>query len=272
MWAVTDFVWWLLAANIVVLAIGLGAIIGRWSAPAPDAHGADGRLGENATRSHDEMRILRDAMRLVSDMVRRHMSHVEQFQRTVAELRGAEGGPSADRVDAAVAELERFNADLVTRLTSINRELNLPAQGETDGAATISVRPGVFSSASNGAGGAAADEDRPAEPGRLLQDDRRTVRYPYHRSQYVASYEEGHVPEPGDFRQVECHEISTGGLSYLCRERPLSQFLVISLGDEERPIYMKVRVAHVRDVCWQGKACFRVGCEFLERLEELLPA
>jgi PilZ domain len=99
------------------------------------------------------------------------------------------------------------------------------------------------------------------------QDRRNRSRQTYRILQWMAPCREGELPDPGSFRQVRCHDISCGGISYYCKEPPLEKFIVFFLRAGERGIYVQARVANCIHVVEGQQATFRIGCEFLTRLQ-----
>jgi hypothetical protein len=98
-------------------------------------------------------------------------------------------------------------------------------------------------------------------------DRRNRSRQTYRILQWMAPCREGELPDPGTFRQVRCHDISCGGISYYSKEPPLEKFLVFFLRAGERGIYVQARVANCVHVIEGQQATFRIGCEFLTRLQ-----
>jgi hypothetical protein len=96
---------------------------------------------------------------------------------------------------------------------------------------------------------------------------RHRSRQNYRILQWMAPCREGEMPDPGSFRQVRCHDVSCGGISYYSKEPPLEKFLVFFLRIGERGIYVQARVANCMQVIDGQQTTFRIGCEFLTRLE-----
>ncbi len=98
-------------------------------------------------------------------------------------------------------------------------------------------------------------------------DRRHRSRQNYRILQWMAPCREGELPDPGSFRQVRCHDVSCGGISYYSKEPPLEKFLVFFLRIGDRGVYVQARVANCMQVIEGKQTTFRIGCEFLNRLE-----
>ena len=98
-------------------------------------------------------------------------------------------------------------------------------------------------------------------------DRRNRSRQTYRILQWMAPCREGELPDPGSVRQVRCHDLSCGGISYYSKEPPLEKFLVFFLRAGERGMYVQARVANCMHVVEGQGPMFRIGCEFINRLQ-----
>lgn len=100
-----------------------------------------------------------------------------------------------------------------------------------------------------------------------VEPDNTAVRRPFTEQQRVAAYDgSGVLPDESAFREVRCHDLSAGGISFLCVDPPDCQTVVVQLGKGAEVRYMIARVAHIAAVGESADAQFRVGCSFVERL------
>lgn len=100
-----------------------------------------------------------------------------------------------------------------------------------------------------------------------IEPDSGGVRLPFTERQRVAPYDgSGTLPDEAAFRDVRCHDLSAGGISFFCAEAPDSQMLVVQLAKGHDVRYMIARVANIVAVGESAEAQFRVGCSFVERL------
>lgn len=100
-----------------------------------------------------------------------------------------------------------------------------------------------------------------------IAPDASVVRQPYNEKQYIAPYSgQARLPDPEQFRAVQCHDLSAGGLSFICDEPPDFQKFVVRLGKGDDTYYVVARVANVVDIGSAQRPRYRVGCSFLERI------
>ncbi|OYV86009.1 MAG: hypothetical protein B7Z73_12490, partial [Planctomycetia bacterium 21-64-5] len=64
-----------------------------------------------------------------------------------------------------------------------------------------------------------------------IAPDASVVRQPFNEQQYIAPYRgSGPLPDEGEFRAVQCHDLSARGLSFVCDQPPDFQKFVVRLG------------------------------------------
>ena len=128
-------------------------------------------------------------------------------------------------------------------------------------------------------------EDRP--------DRRGHPRSPFSSIHKVASYDGSTLPQPSDFVDVCCHDLSRGGFSYLSPFRPASTDLIAAFGIPPDITCMEARVTRTADVLQysstgvlerigdpEGSVQYQgpngeigvplvlVGCQFVRRLKD----
>jgi hypothetical protein len=103
--------------------------------------------------------------------------------------------------------------------------------------------------------------------GRPLQGDGQLCaeRRPYPTWQYIAPTTDS-LPEPSEFRDVYCHDISVGGISYLSPEVPTDMQICITCGSAPDWLVMEAQVANYRSVQYKGLPMYLIGCRFSRRL------
>lgn len=90
--------------------------------------------------------------------------------------------------------------------------------------------------------------------------------------QWVAFYDEGDAEHERTFREVECHDLSTGGFSFLTSTIPEAERLCVRLGAPGKFVYLTARMIHCLPVDTDGAPGFIIGCRFLERTNDAGPA
>ncbi len=98
-------------------------------------------------------------------------------------------------------------------------------------------------------------------------DRRNQPRRPFPTSQFIAPYFDGQLPTREMFRQVPCHDISSGGFSFLLPEPPDFQSFVVALGVPPKATYLTARVIHTTVTHSGPVPMCLVGCRFTGRVD-----
>lgn len=101
----------------------------------------------------------------------------------------------------------------------------------------------------------------------LASNRRNHARRPFPTHQYVAPYVEGKLPALSEFYQVQCHDISPTGFSYLLSKPADHQSIVVALGSPPNVTYLTARVMHSTMTHSGGAPMFLIGCRFTGRIE-----
>lgn len=94
---------------------------------------------------------------------------------------------------------------------------------------------------------------------------RRSERHQVESVQLIAYLNDDELPGDDAFHAVKCHDISTGGFSYLAAQPPAIQRLVIRLGTQQARKDMTAVVANVNDLGKDAPLRYRIGCRFVGR-------
>src|SRR2546421_12389317 len=97
-----------------------------------------------------------------------------------------------------------------------------------------------------------------AERQRDLNERRGGRRHAYRCLQLIAPAGEGRLPDKSEFRQVQCFDLSSSGLSYLTTELPASDRLIVVLGLEPF-ICLVAEVVRSEKVAHEGQSMYRVA-------------
>ena len=98
-------------------------------------------------------------------------------------------------------------------------------------------------------------------------DRRGQPRRPFPTNQFIAPYLNGKLPTREMFQQVLCHDISSGGFSFLLDQPPEFDSIIVALGMPPNVTYLTGRIVHTRNNSPNGESMFLVGCRFLSRVE-----
>lgn len=91
---------------------------------------------------------------------------------------------------------------------------------------------------------------------------RRSPRHEYRFPQLIAPYEGEKLPERGDFYEVDCRDLSSGGIALYLSRPPMFETLVVALGRPPQLRYVTAKVARVEPIKEEGQDLYVVGCRF----------
>jgi hypothetical protein len=96
---------------------------------------------------------------------------------------------------------------------------------------------------------------------------RRSPRREYHYRQSVAPIYGGCIPARKDFREIECRDISAGGIAFYMDLPPDFDSLVVALGREPDQSFFTAKVVRVEKTQRNGQGRYLLGCRFLGRVQ-----
>lgn len=89
----------------------------------------------------------------------------------------------------------------------------------------------------------------------------------YRCVQRLAPLSGDNMPGLSQFCDVECHDLSAGGFSFVATEPPDCETLAVELGKAPVLIYVTARIVHISEI-WSGaETRFLIGCRFTGRLD-----
>ncbi len=114
-----------------------------------------------------------------------------------------------------------------------------------------------------------AREDLPFQPlgGKAAHEQRQSVRRSYQYSQRVAPMYGARPPSRDEFFEVQCNDISAGGLSFFLDRAPAFDKLIVALGKEPALTFFTAEVVRVASVQRDGPKVYLVGCRFTGRAQ-----
>lgn len=180
---------------------------------------------------------------------------------------------TADRLDQCIRRLSASIESYSSQLDQVTRplEASVDAEDVTRSAAVLSSLASEFQdelkNTRHDLKGVVQDatlefisREKPVKSS--SQERRRYKRHPFPYAQQVAAYDGENSPSAKDFFEVECHDISTDGISFFTDRPVCHQDLVITLGRSPDVKYMTARVVHTTEVT---PTRFLVGCRFTGR-------
>jgi diguanylate cyclase (GGDEF)-like protein len=119
-----------------------------------------------------------------------------------------------------------------------------------------------------GVGEALHDNQSEAARTKLTTDDLRAhARKLFLRTELIAPYIGARFPAQDEFSEIQCFDISVGGISYFLPKPPDHQTYVLALGQAPHLIYTKAQVVRVAMTKLHTMPMYIVGCQFTGRIE-----
>ncbi len=100
---------------------------------------------------------------------------------------------------------------------------------------------------------------------RTGRERRRFPRREFPFVQTIAPMLEGETPTLGDFRSVQCRDISPEGFSFMLAHPPSFKELVVALGAQPKQIRVVAEIVHFNRMQYQGREVWIIGCRYVRR-------
>jgi hypothetical protein len=97
-------------------------------------------------------------------------------------------------------------------------------------------------------------------------DKRRSPRRAFRYRQLIAPMRDGCLPSRNHFVEVECRDISAGGIALVLSEPPDFEDLVVALGKPPDESHFTSKVVRVEELEERGGTRYLVGCRFTGRV------
>jgi|GEM_PF-791917 len=112
-----------------------------------------------------------------------------------------------------------------------------------------------------------AERHRQVQPGIFgsITDQRKNRRREFNGRQRIAPFDGQNIPPNGDFRGVECHDISPCGFSFYSPTKFGDDKLIVAFGNEPY-LFLQAAVMNCQWDAKQGRG-WRVGCRFDARID-----
>ncbi len=140
------------------------------------------------------------------------------------------------------------NVDNGGQIEAENREEQFPPEAESDGGTAVEEQDII--AATSGA------------------ELRSSPRKQYQYSQRIAPMHGGLLPAKDEYFNVECNDISQGGISFYLRRPPGCEYFAIVLGQKPMVTVLVAKVVYSKAVEHNGTRMILVGCKFIDRLQK----
>jgi len=99
-----------------------------------------------------------------------------------------------------------------------------------------------------------------------VEDHRSSLRRQYGYRQSIAPITDHGIPVFDELSEVECKDISGGGMSFYADFQPTYKRVLVSLGPSSNPQYFLAKVIHIARERSRGGERYVVGCRFIKRV------
>jgi hypothetical protein len=262
----------LLLAGVCLAHLALGIAIGWWWGNAVGERRESLRVSAHIERMFQRTDALFSTVRTVLWQTREYASRLNQLRKAIDNAPAVATSPVAQVVES----LERLQGELTATRDELQQRLNLAQEALVAARVIYRVSPApahelatATTGGQRGAGPPTPKEPHAVRPG---IEARTEERHPYRCVQRVAPYVQEHIPTREMFQEVQCWDLSTGGVSFLTASPPSSELIVITIGEEPDLTYRTARVAHVTEVSHPTGSgrLYRVGCQFTGKLHRHL--
>jgi hypothetical protein len=97
---------------------------------------------------------------------------------------------------------------------------------------------------------------------------RTSPRKQFQYSQRIAPMLGKILPQVDDYLEVECNDISSGGISFFLKRKPGCTHFVIALGQKPTVTLLIAQVMNIKEVKHNHQQMYLVGCKFIDRAQE----
>jgi hypothetical protein len=126
--------------------------------------------------------------------------------------------------------------------------------------------PAESATAVDGGNESTAPVENPS-PEQSVESLRSSPRKQYQVSQRIAPMHNDLPPQVDEYFNVECNDISQGGISFYLKRPPGCEQFAIVLGQKPMVTVLIGRVVYSKAVKHNGDRMYLVGCQFIDRLK-----
>ncbi|HEY4761383.1 MAG TPA: hypothetical protein VIH42_12450 [Thermoguttaceae bacterium] len=100
------------------------------------------------------------------------------------------------------------------------------------------------------------------------EDMRSSPRKDFPCTQRIAPMHGKDLPLPDEYINVECKNISCGGIAFYAKRRPGCKHFSVALGQKPAITMLIAQVVHISEVECNNQRMYLVGCKFIDRIED----
>ena len=100
------------------------------------------------------------------------------------------------------------------------------------------------------------------------EEMRSSPRKKYQFNQRIGPMHGGLLPRTDEYFNVECNDISKGGISFYLKRPPGCEQFAIVLGQKPKVTILAAKVVNTKEVEHDDQQMYLVGCQFIDRLQK----
>jgi PilZ domain len=105
-------------------------------------------------------------------------------------------------------------------------------------------------------------------PAKSYEEMRSSPRKKYACNQRIGPMHGGLLPTTDEYFNVECNDISKGGISFYLKRPPGCEQFAVVLGQKPQITILVAKVVNTKEVEHDDQHMYLVGCQFIDRLQK----
>ena len=101
-----------------------------------------------------------------------------------------------------------------------------------------------------------------------FEEMRSSPRKKYRFNQRIGPMHGGLLPTTDEYFNVECNDISKGGISFYLKRPPGCEQFAVVLGQKPKVTILVAKVVNTKEVEHDDQQMYLVGCQFIDRLQK----
>ena len=113
-----------------------------------------------------------------------------------------------------------------------------------------------------------AEKEQDGSPEKSYETMRSSPRETYRFNQRIGPMHGGLLPTTDEYFNVECNDISKGGISFYLKRPPGCEQFAVVLGQKPKVTILAAKVVNTKEVEHDDQQMYLVGCQFIDRLQK----
>ena len=113
-----------------------------------------------------------------------------------------------------------------------------------------------------------AEMEQDLSPEKSYEAMRSSPRKKYTCNQRIGPMHGGLLPTTDEYFNVECNDISKGGISFYLKRPPGCEQFAVVLGQKPKITILAAKVVNTKEVEHDDQQMYLVGCQFIDRIQK----